>query len=91
MSHSTNLQSDVNNQCDTEGECVSTTINITVNDKCVTLVSSKTVQSLLEHQNIALNSVAVACNGQVIPKSLWGNRKCVQGDHFELFSVVAGG
>ncbi|WP_083700220.1 sulfur carrier protein ThiS [Shewanella sp. UCD-KL12] len=81
----------INNNCDGELETCSTAIAVSVNDKSVTLVRSITVQSLLEQQNIALNSVAVACNGQVVPKSQWDNRMCLQGDNFELFAVVAGG
>ncbi|WP_028671613.1 sulfur carrier protein ThiS [Saccharospirillum impatiens] len=39
----------------------------------------------------ALTGLAVACNGEVIPRPQWSRRPLVEGDQLDLFYAVAGG
>lgn len=39
----------------------------------------------------ALNGVAVACNGEVVPRHQWSQRSLSDGDRVDLFTAVAGG
>lgn len=39
----------------------------------------------------ALNGVAVACNGEVVPRHQWSQRSLSEGDRLDLFTAVAGG
>ncbi|AQS36353.1 sulfur carrier protein ThiS [Shewanella psychrophila] len=66
-------------------------IKVMLNDELTVLTNDLSIQSLLLQQNIAANSVAVVCNGQVLPKSRWEGTLCRHGDKFEVFALVAGG
>lgn len=35
--------------------------------------------------------LAVACNGEVVPRPQWSTRHLAEGDRLDLFSAVAGG
>ncbi|WP_394171645.1 sulfur carrier protein ThiS [Saccharospirillum alexandrii] len=39
----------------------------------------------------APKGLAVACNGDVVPRPLWSQRQLAEGDRLDLFSAVAGG
>jgi sulfur carrier protein len=42
-------------------------------------------------QNIDLANIAAVLNQTIVPKSLWEEQQCKEGDQIELFSAVAGG
>ena len=39
----------------------------------------------------APKGLAVACNGDVVPRPHWSQRQLVEGDRLDLFTAVAGG
>ena len=49
------------------------------------------VPALLASRGVKDNAVAVAVNGQVIPRRNWTSVRLAEGDHVELVKVVAGG
>jgi thiazole synthase len=49
------------------------------------------VQALLASRGIAANAVAVAVNGEVVPRSQWQSVALGEGDQVDLVKVVAGG
>lgn len=46
---------------------------------------------LEDSETPASRGLAVACNGDVVPRSLWSQRPLTDGDRLDLFSAVAGG
>lgn len=67
------------------------TITVSINDQPHIIAETLSIEGLLLAQNIAINSVAVVCNSKVVTKRLWKEQRCVEGDSFEIFAVVAGG
>lgn len=74
-----------------KNEPMSKIIRVTINDEVMNVPSAMNIQGLIDLQELAVNSVALVCNGQVVPKSQWQARLCNEDDRFEIFSVVAGG
>jgi thiamine biosynthesis protein ThiS len=66
-------------------------ILVTVNGQSLSIADDSSLQDLLLHQEVHLDSVALVSRGQVVPKSLWASTICKEGDVIELFGVVAGG
>jgi len=66
-------------------------IIVSVNDMPITIVQDAKITDLLQGQDIAASSVALVCNGTVVPKNEWSSRVCIAGDRFEIFALVAGG
>jgi thiazole synthase len=52
---------------------------------------SADVRSLLASRGIAENQVAVAVNGEIVPRSQWPSVSLGEGDQVDLVKVVAGG
>jgi sulfur carrier protein len=48
-------------------------------------------QGTSSDQTIDLTKVAAVLNQTIIPKSLWKEQSCADGDQIEIFSAVAGG
>jgi len=67
------------------------TITVSINDDPLTIPDTLSIEGLLLAQHIAINSVAVVCNSNVVTKGLWKEQVCAEGDRFEVFAVVAGG
>jgi thiazole synthase len=49
------------------------------------------VPALLASRGVAENMVAVAVNGEIVPRSQWGGVALADGDQVDLVKVVAGG
>jgi thiazole synthase len=49
------------------------------------------VPTLLQHRGVKENAVAVAVNGEVVPRRKWASVRLADGDRVELVKVVAGG
>src|SRR5438874_4810382 len=49
------------------------------------------VPTLLQHRGVKENAVAVAVNGEVVPRRKWPTMRLADGDRVELVKVVAGG
>lgn len=67
-------------------------MHITVNQQPFELeLQSPDIRGLLANRGIADNAVAVAVNGEVVPRSQWPAVTLADGDTVDLVKVVAGG
>ncbi|MXR67473.1 sulfur carrier protein ThiS [Shewanella spartinae] len=66
-------------------------ISLSLNGQLIQVPANASLLSMLEDQQITLDSVALVRAGEVVPKSLWALTLCEAGDVIELFGVVAGG
>jgi len=64
---------------------------ITVNGEPHPLAPGATVASLVDTWCPSPRGVAVAVNGDVVPKSTWGRTPVAPGDVVEIVSAAAGG
>lgn len=53
--------------------------------------AESTVADLVGQWCASPRGVAVARNGEVVPKSRWGDTRLVLGDRIEIVTAVAGG
>ena len=63
----------------------------TVNGRPVTLEPGTTVGALVAERCPSPRGVAVAINGEVVPKSTWGRTVVAAGDEVEIVTAAAGG
>lgn len=63
---------------------------ITINGEPKELKAA-TVESFVRSCSLCSPYVAVALNGEVIPRSEWGRANLKSGDHLELVRAVGGG
>lgn len=68
-----------------------TTTGITLNGKPHPLESGRSVMRLLESLNINPRQVAVALNGEVVPRDSWIEVEIEDGDAVEIVRAVGGG
>jgi sulfur carrier protein len=54
-------------------------------------VASFTIEDLLQELSISTKGVAVAVQGEIVPKSLWHTHRIALNDHIEIVTAVAGG
>ncbi len=66
-------------------------IALTVNGKAVALDDPVVVQAFLTMRGISGQAVAVAVNGEVLPRSEYGTRLLNDGDAVEIVRMVGGG
>ncbi|WP_310603176.1 sulfur carrier protein ThiS [Anaerosporobacter sp.] len=64
---------------------------IRLNGKEVTLNNPTTLQQLIEEQGYVLTQIAVEKNGEIIPKSIYGQEMVQDGDEIEVVTFVGGG
>ncbi|HEB60283.1 MAG TPA: sulfur carrier protein ThiS [Phycisphaeraceae bacterium] len=66
-------------------------MEITVNDKPLTLPADTTVKDLLMSLNLADRPCAVEVNKQVVPKRDHQSHKLSDGDKIEVVTLIGGG
>jgi sulfur carrier protein len=66
-------------------------IKIRLNGKETEIEGSQIVDGLLDSLNINGRQVAVAINGEVLPRSLWSQTEIRAGDSIEIVRAVGGG
>ncbi len=68
-------------------------MKLTVNGKEVETEPDVTVEALLAQslKTDARDGIAVAVNGEVVPKGLWCERRVEAGDRVEIIRAVQGG
>jgi sulfur carrier protein len=66
-------------------------IAIKVNGKNTEIQASQSVSGLLDCLNINAPQVAVAINGEVLPRGLWAQTEIRAGDTIEIVRAVGGG
>jgi len=66
-------------------------INIKLNGKNTAIEASQSVSRLLDCLNINAPQVAVAINGEVLPRDSWSQTEIRSGDTLEIVRAVGGG
>jgi sulfur carrier protein len=66
-------------------------MSVTVNGKPRDLRSGFTIPQMLDALGIKPEQVAVAVNGEVITRRLWGETTVKEGDAVEIVRAVGGG
>ena len=66
-------------------------ITVKINGKNAKLQGSPSVTSLLHSVNISAPQVAVAVNGEVLPRDQWALTELRDGDSVEIVRAVGGG
>jgi sulfur carrier protein len=66
-------------------------MRVFVNGADTDLPAGATVAGLVEQIAADRRRIAVACNGEVVPRSLWGDTALTDGDRIEVLAAVAGG
>ena len=66
-------------------------MNLEVNGKILTRDTGMTIKDLLISLDLDPNSVAVAINHCVVPRSLIGSHSLVESDQVEIIRAVGGG
>ncbi|ANQ50155.2 sulfur carrier protein ThiS [Flammeovirga sp. MY04] len=68
-------------------------MNITVNNKSITLPSAFSIAQLLEHMNISVakGTVAVAINDEIVSKDVWDKHALSENDHVTIVAPAQGG
>jgi sulfur carrier protein len=67
------------------------TIQVTVNGAAADLADDTTVAQLVEARRGGHDRVAVALNGDVVPRSSWPATRLSAGDDLEVLAPTAGG
>ena len=66
-------------------------VDVTVNGTPETLGSDTTVADVVARWCPSPDGVAVARNGDVVPRSAWARTTVQAGDHLEIVTAAAGG
>ena len=66
-------------------------MNITLNGKTHSLTAAQTVPDMLRSLNVKPEQVAVAINGDVVPRRDWPKITVSPGDVVEVVRAVGGG
>ena len=64
---------------------------ITLNGKSVSGVDGITIASLIAREQYSASYIAVACNGEVVPRGEYSNTQLNDGDVIDIVRMVAGG
>lgn len=66
-------------------------MKIALNDQTLVLTERSRLDQLLEQEFGERAGLAVAINGDVIPRSRWTDMLLTDGDRIDVFHAVAGG
>ena len=64
---------------------------ITVNGNKITYADNLKLSDFLHREGYNTTLIAVECNGEIIPKASYEEKKLEDGDHLEVVSFVGGG
>lgn len=64
---------------------------VKVNGKGIVLKKAQTLYDLLVEQQLDIHTIAVECNGEIVPKSEYKNRILKNEDTLEIVRFVNGG
>jgi sulfur carrier protein len=67
------------------------TVRVTVNGVATELAEAATVADLVAGRSAGHARVAVALNGDVVPRSRWDTTAIAAGDRLEVLAPTAGG
>ena len=66
-------------------------MNITINGEVNILPGPLLLSELLQHYGYPASGIALAVNQNVIPRHSWADYLIQEGDHLDIFQVIAGG
>jgi sulfur carrier protein len=66
-------------------------MRVSVNGAATELAAGVSVAELVDELAAGRRRVAVARNGEVVPRSEWHETQLADGDHIEVLAAVAGG
>ena len=66
-------------------------MKISLNGESVDMREAKTIAELVDHYQLAPQSILVEHNGLAVHRYEWTQRALSEGDRIELIHVVAGG
>ena len=66
-------------------------IELTVNGALQTFPQNTSVAQLLEQMNLGGKRVAIERNGEIVPRSQFGDVQLASGDQLEIVAAVGGG
>jgi sulfur carrier protein len=66
-------------------------MTVVVNGETHELDDAFTVDSLVDHLGLERRGLAVAVNGEVVPRSTWPQHRVAEGDKVEILTIAQGG
>lgn len=66
-------------------------ISISLNGREQLTTSGEQLAELLTLSRVPLAAIAVAVNGEVVPRSLWSSTQLTDGDKIEFVTIAQGG
>lgn len=66
-------------------------MTVVVNGEARSLDGPATVDGLVDALGLERRGLAVALNGEVVPRSVWADRPVRDGDHVEILTIAQGG
>ena len=66
-------------------------MNITLNDKTITLDNETSLQQLIERELSTTQNIAVAINNSLINRTMWSSTILQEGDNVVVIAAAYGG
>lgn len=66
-------------------------MNITLNDKTITLYNETSLQQLIERELSTTQNIAVAINNSLIKRTMWCSTILQEGDNVVVIAAAYGG
>ena len=66
-------------------------MNITLNDKTITLDNETSLQQLIEQELSTTQNIAVAINNSLIKRAMWSSTILQEGDNVVVIAAAYGG
>ena len=66
-------------------------MKLSVNGEPQDAVGPLSVDGLIGELGLERRGLAIAVNGEVVPRSVWGDQALVDGDQVEILTVAQGG
>jgi sulfur carrier protein len=66
-------------------------VTVVVNGEARSLGSVTSVDGLVAELGLETRGLAIAVNGEVVPRSTWADHGLVDGDQVEILTVAQGG
>lgn len=64
---------------------------VIVNGRQVSNIEKMTLKDYLTREGYILSRIAVECNGEILPREVYGEKQLQDGDSLEVISFVGGG
>ncbi|NDV90454.1 sulfur carrier protein ThiS [Alteromonas sp. 345S023] len=68
-----------------------TCIHINVNNEALSCISPISISELVALNHLDEEGTAIALNSTIVSKPLWSTTYLSNGDHLDIFTLVAGG